>query len=133
MSEAVLDFHHDRTYVSAIWYIQGDGKDWLASLTQEPGEPFKFVYRFRIYRDDKAHDSDDIRETACGEYQGSGGEAGALKSIDHVADVLLETGFGREVHKIILRTKDVRVVMDRLSREKWAHIRRINPEDSPST
>lgn len=45
-------------WVYGVWHVQGDKCDWLASLWRK-GDKAYLEYRFRYYRDDKTHNSED--------------------------------------------------------------------------
>lgn len=50
---------NENTYCLGLWYLEGDGKDWLAAVTRDGDGPMTLRYRFRYYVDDKAFDSND--------------------------------------------------------------------------
>jgi hypothetical protein len=52
------------TQVATIIFVggqfeDGQGVDWLGYVCKQPGEPWRFEYRFRYHVDDKAFDSED--------------------------------------------------------------------------
>lgn len=49
------------TQVHSFWFvkIQARPGDWLACVIKQAGGPWKGIYRFRWYRDNKTFDSDD--------------------------------------------------------------------------
>ncbi len=49
----------DGRYVSQMWFLAGDNRDFLACLFREDSGNFRLNYRFRYYIDDKIHDSGD--------------------------------------------------------------------------
>jgi hypothetical protein len=57
MPRAIFTFSED-TYCVALWWIPGFNQDWLAMLSRENGQ-WKFIYRFRYYRDEKHFNSAD--------------------------------------------------------------------------
>ena len=56
-------------WVYGFWYVDGDDKNWLACLSKRDGS-WRLDYRFRYYRDDKAHDSDDKKSWYTGKMNG---------------------------------------------------------------
>ena len=121
MSDAILNFHHGVTYVAAIWYIGGRGKDFLCSVTREKDDAsFKLTYRLRNHRDDSV----EVHEAV---YEGQDGEPGAIQGADDLAEAFVGLGYGPTVHKLLLQTTDVFLILDRLSKAPWAEVRHVGP------
>lgn len=131
MGQPIIEIKPGR-YFSAIWYIEGRDKNWMAALWRdEPDGAFTLSGRFRYYVDDKRHDSDDRKSVFGAVAQPHMTEAKMLSDIDSLADGLVRAGFGRAVEKLILRTNDPMKVMEALQREKWSAIKTIPaPEKS---
>jgi len=60
MTKAVVEMR-DGTEFAGIWYIELPGciGNVFASISKQPGEQWRLVYRFRYYVDDKNHHSKD--------------------------------------------------------------------------
>lgn len=83
------------SFVVAVWYLQGEGGDWMAMLERKP-DGFHFgTYRFRWYRDDKAFDSDDVKSiTHLGPVSPLlKSEAQLIESLDKAAQLLRDGGY----------------------------------------
>lgn len=115
----------DGTYFSSWWFVSGPGKDWMAAVFRPPGEPWQVKYRFRYYKDDRAHDSAD--ESSWYEVRGPSGDESTEHKLcaitDRMAGMTAAYFGGSEVHKLLLKTDRAEQVMAALGRESWAHAR----------
>jgi hypothetical protein len=114
-----------------MWFVEGGDRDWLAAVFKKKGEKWKLTYRFRYYRDDKAHDSSDEKKwwSFTANSDDDNNEQALCKSTDVVAGMTQEHfGLpGGKVHKIILKTDRAADVIAAMGREKWAHFREEAP------
>ena len=59
--KAIFDFGPD-AWVERAWYVALDEADWMAVLWRDGDKPWRAVYRFRYYMDDKVGmASDDLK------------------------------------------------------------------------
>jgi len=110
----------ENTYCLGIWYLQDETRDWLAAVTRE-GE-FVARYRFRYYRDDKAWDSDDVKNWWEARCPGKT-EDQIIAMIDDVAAALRRQGFSTsEPWRRIVRGNS-EAVLEALKQAPFSHIR----------
>ncbi len=116
----------DERYFAAMWFCTPSigGVDWHGALYKDNCGPWEFRYRFRYYADDKAHDSEDIKNWYTASFRGSEEEKHVMKLIEQMTDMVSRQFGGAPVHKIILRTSKAADVLRALEREKFAHIKR---------
>lgn len=127
--EAFIDIIPGR-YFAAVWFC-GDGTgDWLAAAWRDPGRPFEGTYRFRYYRDGKAHDSDDKKSGYLLKAKPDAGpedgpsEAQIVAAFDRCGALLISPRYGgAPIHKLILRTDDPARILEAFQRENFMHIR----------
>jgi len=81
---------------------------------------FKLTYRLRNHRDDSV----EVHEAV---YEGQDGEPGAIQGADDLAEAFVGLGYGPTVHKLLLQTTDVFLILDRLSKAPWAEVRHVGP------
>ena len=69
MTQAVVEIREGIEF-AGIWYIELPDRigNVFASISKQPGEQWRLVYRFRYYVDDKNHRSADKKSWYC--YQG---------------------------------------------------------------
>lgn len=48
-------------YVDSIYFVSDGDRDFMATIKKADGEPWLMEYRFRYYVDDKAFDSEDVK------------------------------------------------------------------------
>lgn len=110
----------DGRYVSQMWYCANNEKDWLCALYRDPGECWTVLYRFRYYRDDKAFDSKDIKNWYRCRAPTDRKESEVIEFTDGLAElVALEAG--AKLHKLLLRTDNVKKIFEAMKREDFAH------------
>lgn len=127
-----MDFRDGR-YVSTIWFIAGedpitgDGVDWLATVSRDPGEDWKLEYRFR-YDAGTGDMEDDRKSWYGGAMAGATPEADVVQNVDAIAGII-SLRFKGPIHKLLVRSDRVAVAMEALGREEWAHIRKMTKEE----
>jgi hypothetical protein len=116
-------------YFSALWWIfhPDQTQDFHGALyREEEGEtlgPWTFKYRFRYYVDNKAHDSDDVKNWYTATLPEGATEVNALESIRMMTDMVSREYRGAPVHKAVIRSKKAEDVMKALEREPFCHIK----------
>lgn len=135
--QVMLELKEGR-YIAAIWFVplrdavDQSGRlfrraDWMATLYRDEGiEAFKLHYRFRYYVDDKVRDSKDVSSGYAVDLVGKT-EREATKIVSAAAAAI--AGFtkkkgGTDIHKIVLRSSDMRFVLSRLEKEDFIHLER---------
>jgi len=116
-----------KRYFVQMWFIPGDGCDWMAALWRDPDGPLELTYRFRYYESDRVWESGDQRSVVHA-VMPSADENDAVQKVNLIADALVRAGFRPEgeaggVHKIPLRTADAKQIGDALKAQEWAHMR----------
>lgn len=119
----------ENTYCLGLWYVQGDGCDWLAAVTREPNEPFVMRYRFRYYVDDKGFDSDDVKSWWEARFPDLD-ENKIIRSIDKSVTDLQRGGFAiGEPWRAIVRGSS-EAAMDALKTAPFVHLQVAEHEDN---
>ena len=120
----------DKTvWIYGIWSVAGDKKDWLGQLYRDIDNPngWEFLYRFRYHKDDKAFDSDDVKNW----YKMK--RNGTLESVlETIADVLatIEREFGSQAHFTSLECAgDDPKVFFELGAAPWSHVKQVSSAD----
>lgn len=127
----MLEFKKGK-YISRAWFLHHPdaGVDVFAWLWRElPQGDWHFSYRFRYYRDDRAHDSSDRKSGYQGAFNEPLSEAQVLERIQPVLGPLSEMlgqQFGTppfEVACCEIGTDDPADAVRLLSLEPWAHLK----------
>ena len=107
-------------YFAAIYFAESPDCNILAAVFRNPGEEkFRFTYRFRYLKDDKAFDSADEKSW----YTGTGfeSEAATCDLFETIFRESLRFGFG-EPTKLLPRTDDPQSIMQMIAHQPWANI-----------
>jgi hypothetical protein len=115
-------------YWAAIGFLSAHDRDWLCGVYRDGDGAWTVVYRFRYYRDDKAHDSSDERSAYQATVPASMTENETVGRMRAVADVLKLRGYGGE-DWIFPKSADPGVVVEMLTGRPWAHLRRDERSD----
>ncbi len=110
-------------YFAALWFVNAADKscDWLAALWKDKGGDWEAVYRFRYYRDDKAHGSEDQKSWYAVNIPGDAPEGAAMRGLNVIAGMVAKE-YGGEIHKVPLRSSDPMKCIEALKREPWFHM-----------
>ncbi len=134
-------------YVAALWIVPlrnardthghfYEHADWLATLYRDEGErDFHCHYRFRYYVDDRAHDSDDKKSAYGVKFTGKT-EAEAMAIMGLLAENIA-AGPGRrgpraEIHKLLIGSSDMKLIIERLQTEEFFHMKVLRREKESS-
>lgn len=107
-------------YFLGMWFLRGDGLDFLASVFRDSGQAFRCIYRFRYYKDDKVFDSKDKKSWYEFRFRRDVEETEAESIIDGMVKTLVDDAdfsegvTGPPVEKIMLHTEDCEEIMKRL-------------------
>ncbi len=106
-----------------MWFLALTGEsDWLCGLTEiVPEREYQISYRFRYYKDDKVHDSDDRKSAYSANVHSS--RAYALAALRMVADGLKQAGAIGEIDEVMMHDKDVKRFIRELQDKPWAFLR----------
>ena len=117
-------------YISRIWLFgkRGATFDVLMVLRRElPNGDWELAYRFRYYRDGEAFDSADEKSFWTATFPQKFDVSGAIRAVSPVLSKLRAmTGFDVEV--LIVESDRPKVVIDRMSRSKSVHMKRVPRE-----
>lgn len=127
----------DGRYFSTFYFCEFESarQDWHGALYRDRDAsgkwtPWVFFYRFRYYVDNKAHDSDDVKNWYSVTIDRS--EAEALKVIQQMASMISKHYDGAPVHKVIVKSSKAEEVAKALQRESWTHIKQVKEvEEKP--
>jgi hypothetical protein len=113
-----------------LWYLDTiPGKqDWLAAITEiVPDSQYELVYRFRYYKDDKAFDSEDIKNWFRVAITGT--KAYTIASMREVAKTMLSKSTGKLSE--ILNEGDTDKFMQKLMDSDFAYAKMATPQEVP--
>lgn len=116
-----------KRYYSRAFVVLGDQADFLAAVWKHQGEghPWRFVYRFRYYRDNVlSYESDDVKRTGEAQIPSTMTKAELLRTVRRaIQRALVEHGFSPEgeLHELVLETSDARTIQRIMKREKFFH------------
>lgn len=89
----MIDVDEDSYYLGA-WFLSGKERDWLCVIYRVAGAAeFTIQHRFRYYVDDKAHDSDDIKNWYDGSLPVDFSEDKIIGIIDGMVDRMVAKNF----------------------------------------
>lgn len=117
MAEAVdvIEFKDGR-YFSALWFVAGEDKDWLAALYRDdPMGPWFVHYRFHYFADDIASWKKLMIPAIVD-------EAGILKSVNAMAAQVSKSYSDADVHKILLRSDRAQANFAAIEGEKFLRV-----------
>lgn len=111
-------------YFSQIWFVAdaNHAADWLAALFRDPGGPWRFNYRLRVYVDDKAHNSADRKNGGSLTCRGEMTEQAALASVNQLV-AEMERLFGGLTEKLVLRTADPEKIIATMRSSSFFHLK----------
>ena len=121
----------ETTQVRAFWFVAGGSRDWMAVLLRQEGGCWEALYRFRYYKDDKMHDSEDDKSW----YRISTDEAPPEKqdglsidmerTLDMVADMTIRE-FNSQLHEKLIVNGNGLDAAEKLSKTKWSSVESKN-------
>lgn len=98
---AIFDFTK-MSRIECLWFVGGDDPpgmregDWMAAVYKKIGEQeFSFTYRFRYYKDERAHHSDDEKSV----WHGTGPREKLIQALDDMAKTLVLPVFGGPIYR----------------------------------
>jgi len=101
------------------------GQNWMGCVLRQEGEPWKFIYRFRYFQDDKIHDSDDNRTwtevVPPADRPDDGGDSLVMVA-EHVTGGLMAKGYSDELRYIPVNGTGMDA-QEKLKSAEWAHCR----------
>jgi hypothetical protein len=95
--------------------------DWMAAAWRDRAEqPWQLAYRFRCYRDDKVHESEDVKNWYTGEADRDAPIEVIIETMNKVASALPGV---REKHFVDMRGLGIEEQTQRLLAAPWSHVR----------
>jgi hypothetical protein len=112
----------DGIYYDTMWSVQFEGGDYLAAIFKDEGV-WQGKYRFRYYEDDKASDSDDVKNWYAIRTDDATEEARVKLHVAMklVADATAKMYEG-EVHTLLLKTDRADKIRAAFNRETFLHV-----------
>ncbi len=116
-------------YVLGIWFVGGDGADWLACVKRSAGnEHFTCSYRLRTHVDSRIWDSDDVKSGASIDIPPTETERAMIAKMRGMAASLgqmIDASFGNVSITELLIQGDGTAAVDALMEQEWAHAMRV--------
>lgn len=105
-----------------LWYMSlTDTSDWLCCVNKMSDKEYSIRYRFRYYKDDNAHNSEDVKNWYSVIVKEDSFEK-MIEQMRKVATLLGETA-DTEYDEILMQNGDVDQFMLDLMSKEWAHVR----------
>ncbi len=113
----------DGRYFIAVWFVNSGAhdKNWLATVFRNEDGAWEIRYRFRYYRDNKAHRSADRKRCYRAVVPSTTPEARMQEGIDKMAAVIAAEYRG-ELQMIPLGTDKTDAIIERLAKALFMHI-----------
>ena len=112
--------------ILGIWAFSIPNGDYLASLNKLPDGSFRLLYRFRYYRDDKAFDSEDVKNW----YEGilsPDHEEIVVHKVSQTIKTMCQIG-GRDLCEHLRGNKDLKTYMDEFAKLPFVHVQKIDKD-----
>jgi hypothetical protein len=120
----VLEFKAGRYFAGVAFVYGAHDRDWLGAIWRDrPEQPWTFTYRFRVYVDEKVHDSADPRDVYRMTIDQTATDDGAIACLRAAAEALIRRGYNDRHDVVDIRSSDPLVAMQALARYPWANIR----------
>lgn len=117
-------------YFKAYWFVGCEDRDLLAAMFRDPEGPWKLLYRFRYYEDDKVFDSKDRKSwTGFETKDGVGTDVVKMVACMDFVAALTEKTFNGKLYKVDLDTDDHEKIICAMSKQPWFHVREATPEE----
>lgn len=116
-------------YISRIWFLskKGTNYDVLMNLMRQlPDGPWTLEYRFRYYKDDKTHGSEDEKSRWTATFPETMTEAEAIRKVAPVlTELKVMTGLKCDI--TVIESDDPQVVLHLMGTKKYFHIKAAGP------
>ena len=119
-----IHIHED---VVGIWFL-GYGTDDLLMHLEKAGDNFKLTYRFRYYRDDKTHDSQDIKNWYEAILSGETEES-VIEHMHRVINLAAKVRKPDEYHELLMSNKTVDQFMEEFMKLPFVHAKTVDKEE----
>jgi len=92
------------THVLGVWMLFDPGvKDWFCQIAQHARfGPWTMEYRFRVYVDDKAHGSKDVKSAYHMQFKADTPKSVMVDAAQKMQKILKATGFGVEEWEMLI-------------------------------
>tara|TARA_Y100000310_G_C20644506_1_gene795798 strand:- start:1060 stop:1437 length:378 start_codon:yes stop_codon:yes gene_type:complete len=116
------------TYVHAMFFMECDDFNWMATIFRRGEGPWQGEYRFRYFMDNKAHDSEDERSWYEGQAPDSSDE-----SLQGLMEAMRTAGGGMAEH-LEVPFEEIPVgggperTVEVLSQQPWANVKTVNSQ-----
>ena len=119
----MLDIIEGR-YISQIWFLSGEGTDWLGFLWQDPDQPWKCSYRFRYYSSESQspHDGKDKKSSFVVTFKQGLQESEALQAVASLVAVIFMRYHKHPAEIVPVRSSHVEQILKVLEAQPWAHL-----------
>jgi hypothetical protein len=119
-------------YIHSVYFVgNGLDADWMGRMVRDKGQ-WRFEYRFRYYKDDKAFDSKDVKNwyAFAAKEPGDEGAINLLEGLKKIMLPLLEVKFRSKMDVVMLEcsTSDPKVLFE-LGSRPWANVKRLSKEE----
>jgi hypothetical protein len=111
-------------YISHLWFVDSKerDKDWMCWLYRDPGEDWVLEYRFRYYKDKKAHDSEDQKSFYETSISQAMLEADVVRRVDILAG-MTEATYKGALWKVPIQSDEPMVAVVAINKEPWMHVK----------
>jgi hypothetical protein len=90
---AIINVHEDGYYLG-LWYLEGEQKNFLATVFRNPGEELlRLTYRFRYRKDNRVFDSADEKSVYRAVVPKEMSEGRVISALDKMVDGMIASGF----------------------------------------